>query len=873
MKKIYLVDVSSMFFRAFYAVRSLTSPSGLPVNAIYGFLSMLIKLLKDEKPEYLLFCYDRKEPSFRKDMYNEYKANRSEMPEELGPQIPYIQKFAELLGISSASIAPYEADDIIGTVTKLAKSKGFEVIIVSGDKDFGQLIEDGVVLYDTMKEIRYNTQGVKDKWGIMPSQVVDYLAIVGDSSDNVPGVAGVGPKGAIKLLEEYGTLENIYENIEKVESKSIKQKLIDSKEMALLSKKLVTLAFDVPITSNLEEFKIKNKDVEGLHTLLRELNFKNFEKTLLGDDLTSASAPVRPTPVNEADQSINAPQVTQEVRPTLSSGDLKKYEMKMTVLTIEQLSGRFNEGAALWLLEAEGGVFLASESDTDSEVSLFKVEGSWEDLGRLGDTKTWTWLGHDLKKVWHKLNINSPHAKWDSMLAAYVLLPGEKLDFEHLVQKYLNTKLPDLPSAQDIFELHLNLHSKLMSEFATEESKTILFDIELPLLPILYRMEKTGIKIDIEQLRVQSAELSALLTTEEKKIHELAGEVFNIASPKQLGHILFEKLNLPVQKKTKTGFSTDTDVLEKLKEIHPIAERIVEYRELAKLKNTYLDALPQLADSHGRIHSTFNQAVTSTGRLSSTQPNLQNIPIRTERGARIRKAFVAQEGSILLSADYSQIELRILAHYSSDENLILAFKNDLDIHAATAAQIFSIPLDQVTSDLRRKAKAVNFGIAYGQGAFGLAENLGIGRKEASEIIEKYFQRFPGVKSYIEDTIRQAQQDGYVKTLFGRRRFIAELSSKNQALKKFGERAAINAPIQGTASDLVKKAMVDIDQLLCSHQSVKLILQVHDELIFEGPETALKDIKPKIIDLMEKVINLNVPLKVNASFGANWDEAH
>ncbi|MBX3039973.1 MAG: DNA polymerase I [Bdellovibrionaceae bacterium] len=853
MKTVYLVDVSSMFFRAYYAIRPLTSPSGVPVNAVYGFLSMLTKLLKEERPSYLVFCYDRKEPSFRKDLYEDYKANRTEMPEDLAAQIPYIKKLATLMGIPTLEVPGFEADDLIGTLALKAKAHGAQAVIVSGDKDFGQLLEPGILLYDTMKNIRYDAAGAKEKWGVRPDQMIDYLALVGDSSDNVPGVAGIGPKGAIKLLEQFPSLEAIYENLDAVESKSVREKLLKSKDMAFLSKKLVTISTDVEVPEDFESYRIKAFDRAELLALLQELNFKSFEKTLLGEGDTVVSAA---PPAAAAQAPASSGETPAIVVPPPPRGE---YEVE--ILSEKDLIAKLKPGGTYWGFQDERGLFVASNA------KIYSLDGTPEELGAATDRLMILWKGFDLKSFWHKINADQPLAAWDSMLAAYVVEAGDSSDFGKMLFKHLGNPLPEFPSPEQVLSAQIHLETVLLERLKERSGERVYRELELPLAAILLRMEKRGIRIDLARLREQSAELASEIASVEKEVHELAGESFNVGSPKQLGHILFEKLGLPVVKKTKTGFSTDSDVLEKTN--HPIAERVLVWRELSKLKSTYVDALPQLAKTDDRVHTSFNQALTATGRLSSTAPNLQNIPVRTERGQRVRKAFIAAPGKKLLSVDYSQIELRILAHISGDPGLTKAFAEDLDIHAATAAEVFSVSLQEVTPEHRRVAKAVNFGIAYGQAAFGLAETLGIPRGDAQGIIKRYFEKFKGVEDYIQETIKTAHEKGYVETLFGRRRYIDELKSKNGALRKFGERAAINAPIQGTASDLVKRAMIELGRVV----ETDMLLQVHDELIFEGTEEHLKATAPKILEVMEGIATLSVPLKANYAIGDNWDEAH
>ena len=856
-KQIYVVDVSSMFFRAFYAIRPLTSSKGTPVNAVYGFISMIIKLMKDKNPEHIVFCYDRKEASFRKDLYTEYKAHRTQMPDDMQVQMPYLKQVAALFGICDMELAGFEADDLIGTVATLAQKENYEVYIVSGDKDFCQLINENVFLYDTMKDVVYDAAMVKEKHGVTPAQFIDFLAITGDASDNIPGVAGIGPKGAQKLIEQLGSLEDVYEKIEQVTSVSIKEKLMTSKANALLSKKLATIVCDAPISNCIDDFKLKPFKTEELRSFLQELNFKTFEKNLLGDGQSTFS--------NGNGKSTKTATAKAEESPPV------RYESGLFKSAIKE----WDVEAIQKKLDAGHGFFAFSEASQfaigfGSELYMTDVSAC-----RLNFSKV-MWSGFDLKKVWTELGIRADGTlklDWDLMLGSYVLRAADSSDIEKLADFFLNNKV-DLSAIADLkerlkayYELCLDLSATVKKALHEKDLYVIYEKLEKPVISMLFDMEQKGIKLDLRFLKEFSEELGTDLKTQEEKIHTLAGEEFNIASPKQLGVVLFEKMGLESTKKTKTGYSTDNDVLENLN--HPIGKELILYRELAKLKSTYVDALPEMADQADRVHTHFNQALTATGRLSSTSPNLQNIPIKTEKGQRVRKAFIAAEGKKLLSLDYSQIELRVLAHISEDPGLIRAFRDDLDIHTATASEIFSTDLKAVTKDQRRIAKAVNFGIAYGQGVFGLAETLGIGRKEAADIIERYFIKFSGIREYIESTIKKAHEQKYVETLFGRRRYIPELDNKNVMVKKFGERAAINAPIQGTASDLVKMAMIELKADL----KIDLLLQVHDELIFEATEQEINHQLSWIKETMENVAKLKVPLKVNYSIGKNWDEAH
>lgn len=840
-----------MFFRAFFAIPPMTSTKGQPTNALYGFLSMTLKLLRDVKPDYLVYCFDLPEPSFRSELYEDYKANREEMPDDLSPQIPYLKKLTELLGITHIEKPGFEADDIIGTLAIAAAKNKIEAVIVSGDKDFAQLVRPGVTLYDTMKDVRTDVEGVKAKFGVRPDQIIDYLAIVGDTSDNVPGVRGVGPKGAAKLLGEYDSLDGIYKHVEEIKG-ATQVKMKEGKKSAYLAQKLVTIVTDVNIPIDFDELKMKPIDREPLRVLLQELSFKSFEKTLFA---------------NGSDTAVSARPPEKKATPTKPARKIasKKYsKWEEEELTVEQLRDRVVPYTEIWGLLSERGLYLGYQG------KVLRVPASDDEIGRALGYKHLQWKGFDVKQVLKALKIPIPQVKWDSMLAAYVYRPDQIGEFEEVFEEFCEKKLPDLASPVDVMLAHLELEQVLTEKLAERQGEKVYTELELPLVPVLAAMENKGVKIDFEELKRQSQDLARDIKSLETEIHKLAGDNFNVASPKQLAQVLFEKLKLPPSKKTKTGFSTDSDVLEGLKDKHPIAQLILDYREFTKLKGTYVDAIPALADPQtARVHTRMNQAATSTGRLSSTNPNLQNIPIRTERGRLIRKAFICDEGTTLISADYSQIELRVLAHITDDKGLTKAFQDDLDIHAATASEVFGCKVTDVSAEQRRIAKAVNFGLAYGQGAVGLADTLGISRKESTEIIDRYFKRFSGVKDYMETVSRQGLENGYVETIFGRRRYIPELKSQNQMIRRAGERAAINAPIQGTASDLVKLAMIQADQSL----PIPLLLQVHDELIFESPLEDAKGYADDIKKIMEGVYQLKVPLKVNVGLGPNWDDAH
>lgn len=835
---VYLVDTSSLIFRAFYAIPNLTAPDGQPVNALYGFITMVIRLINDRKPSQLIFCYDSKTPGARYQIYPEYKANRGTMPDELASQIPLIKNIIDYLGLPSIEIEGVEADDIIGTLVAQANGQGWNSVIVSSDKDFAQLIGPTVSMYDTMKEVTIDPEGAYKKWQVKPEQMIDYLALVGDSSDNIPGVTGVGPKTASKLLEEHGSLDGVYQNIEQIKG-ALKERLKENKQMAYLSQKLVTIDLHLKLKHSIQDIPTPTQKPELVYELFDKFNFKTLKpqitKLLQG-----------PAPTGSEDTA--GPDSVQTT-----------YSFSSTLFNEAQLTQHIQSGQTYWLFEFSEKIYV----------------GTSQHLCQLPSTLSSSFLrsvslnpvnGFQVKNLLHKLNIPSCKVAWDSAIASYILKAGQSLELDSLLQSYLPEYTLN-PGADGYFDGLLKLETFLKQEIKPFEK--LYYEIELPVTEILYQMEKEGILLDTDWLIEERTQLFNEISALEKKIHQLSGQEFNIASPKQLSQVLFETLKLPPKKKTKTGFSTDNEVLLELKDEHPVITQILEYRELTKLKSTYVDPLPQMADASGRIHTTFQQLTTATGRLSSVHPNLQNIPIRTERGERIRKAFIAKPGCLLAAFDYSQIELRVLAHACQDPGLIKAFEQNLDIHSSTASELFEVPLEKVTGDHRRTAKAVNFGIAYGQSAFGLAQTLGVNRKEAQDIIDRYFTRFPKVKDYVAETIALAKKQGFVETLFGRRRYIPEIQSKNNAVQKFGERAAINAPMQGSAADIVKLAMIQVSR----STTLKILLQVHDELVIEGPEEQLRAEAPKIQSLMQEVTQLKVPLVVHYGIGKNWSDAH
>lgn len=831
MKTFYIIDISSFFFRSYYAIPGqMTSSSGVPTNALYGVLSMLLRLIRDHKPDYIAAGFDTKTPSFRKEIFPEYKANRGEMPEDLQKQVPWLKQMMQILNIYSLEKERYEADDIIGTLARWGKEHNLKVFIVSGDKDFAQLVDKNTALLDTMKSKMYYREDVYAKWKVYPEQMIDYQALMGDSSDNIPGVKGIGPKGAATLLKEYGNLYNIYNNINKI-NKTLQKKLQSGKQEGFLSRQLVTIVQDIKIDCNLSDLAFKEPDDVRFKNFLEELNFNTFLKTLY-------------------------PEKKQKKK------EIPKKQLIKNKWTKEDVAHQLEPYSSLWLGEWKGKLYLGYKKQL-IELAPENLEG----FAAILDDKWIRWSGYDLKSLWGELGLKKPIPEWDSMVAGHLLDSRPSHSFHFLCKQYLKSEEePETP--ETLYQRHSQLKDILERKLKILDLETLFNEVELPLIPVLYDMENHGMFLNREEVERQSVHLEKDLKELEKSIFQLCGTTLNLASPKQLGDVLFDKLNLPQGRKTKSGRSTDSRELMKLKGRHQVVPLILEYRELFKLKSTYTSSLIDLVrPKTQRIHTCFRQTATATGRLSSVHPNLQNIPIKTERGKQIRRAFTAPKGSLLVSADYSQIELRILAHITEDPGLLKAFREERDIHAATASEIFNVPLKEVTPELRRKSKAVNFGIAYGQGAYGLAESLGISRSEGKTIIESYFKKFKKVRDYIE-TAKELSR-GYVETLFGRKRFFADWELKNPQMRAAAERAAINAPIQGTASDIVKKAMIELDRSL----PIPLVSQVHDELLFECPKEQWEQEKPHIISLMENCVSLKAPLKVNCVAGSHWAEAH
>ena len=890
-KEIVLIDGNSYIHRAFHALRDLKNSKGQPTNAIYGFLRMLDKVLKDKKPRYAAVIFDTGKPTFRHEKFPEYKINRLKMPEDMVSQLPYIREIVQASGITILEKDGYEADDLIATICEWARKNGFRVTIVSSDKDLLQLVSDDIAMWDTMKDILMTPEFVLEKYELPPEKLEDVFALMGDTSDNVPGVPGIGPKTAIKLIREYGSLQNVIENADKIKSKKIRENLKKYAEQALLSKELVRLKRHAPVEIDLKKFALREPDYEKLAKLYRELEFKSFLEEL----------PVDVELKNKRPGGIFRIVDTSEELDRLSKVLKQSRSIAIDIIADSPFP----------MIAKPVGLCVATGSDEAFYIPHKILEGSdfpgrpknssFEPLRSFLENGDIAKNGHNLKYVLLVLKqagTNLAGIDFDAMIASYLLDPGKAshnleaiakevleedlLSFEDIAgkgKKQLNSR--DIKSEKlcqymcQRCVVSWRVTPILRERLEKENLNRLFYEIEMPLVSVLASMEAHGVLVDRSKLEEVARNLEKRLKVIEQTIYQLAGEEFNIQSPKQLREILFDRLGLPVIKKTKTGPSTDVEVLTVLSKEHPLPKAVLEYRSLAKLKSGYVDSLPKLINPKtGRIHTSYNQTVTATGRLSSSDPNLQNIPIRTEEGREIRSAFVAPQGYMLLSADYSQIELRILAHYSRDELLIEAFKKGEDIHAKTASEVLGVPIEEVTPDMRRQAKVVNFGIIYGMGAYGLAKELGISTSEAKEWIENYFARYKGVKRFIEETIATARDKGYVETLWGRKRYIPEINSRNKNVQQFGERLAVNTPIQGSAADLIKSVMIRLHNLLPEQPfRAKMILQVHDELIFEVEEDACEKLGSLLKKEMTSVKRLNVPLEVEIGWGKNWTDAH
>ena len=887
-KVIYLIDGSSYIHRAYHAIKNLSNSKGLPTNAILGFTKMLLKLLDDKSPEYIAIAFDLKGPTFRHKMFKDYKSRRPPMPEDMVVQLPYIKNVVAGLNIKILEKEGYEADDLIGTVATLSEKQGFNVVIVSGDKDFKQLVSENTIIWDSMNERITDYKKIRSDYGIEPEQIIEVMALSGDKVDDIPGIPGVGEKTGMKLIQQFQTVENLFENTHKITKLPLRQKVEQFKDQVILSRKLVTIDKAVPTNATIDQLRLKDPEKKGLTDIFRALEFKSLmdrfsEKPVLSekdyrlivamDELKSLVKMIREKGIVCLDTE------TTDINPLLAELVGISFCVEPETAYYIPLGHMNNSGAP--------------QISLDDALSVLKEMLCDENIKKIGQN-----IKYDAE-VLARYGIELGGVFFDTMIASYVINPAiRQHNLDNLAQLYLGYKMVSYKevtadkkdknfayvdinkakeySCEDV-EITIKLKSILENRLRDTDNYTLFQDLEMRLVPVLMDMEMAGVKIDVAFFKDISKKYADEIAFIKSDIYRLVGEEFNLNSPQQLGYILFEKLKLPGKKKTrkKSGYSTDVEVLTELAKVNRIPALLLRYRTIAKLKSTYLDALVNIVNKDtGRVHTSYNQTVTVTGRLSSSNPNLQNIPIKNEEGREIRKGFIADEGHFLLSADYSQIELRVFAHYSNDPVLLEAFEKEEDIHARTATEIFDVHPDMVTPEMRRMAKTINFGIIYGMGQIKLAKELAINKKMAQVYLDNYYKRYKGVKDFKEKIISQAKEDGYVTTLLKRRRYLPNIDSDNGNIRSEAERAAVNTPIQGTAADLIKMAMINIsEKLKIDNLMSKMLLQVHDELIFEIPYDELNVVKSIVKNEMESVYPLSVPLKVDINWGKNWDEAH
>ncbi|MCZ7408428.1 DNA polymerase I [Parvimonas micra] len=875
MKKILLIDGSSLIFRAFYAIRNLTTKDGVFVNGVYGFLNMYYKALELINPTHVFVAFDKGSKTFRHNEFADYKGTRDNAPNEITYQFGILKDLLSSMNVNYLELDEYEADDIIGTIAKLAQKEGFEVDIFTGDRDYLQLVDDNILVYLTKKGISeiklMNTESILEEYDLSPKQLIDVKALQGDSSDNIPGVKGVGEKTALKLIQEYGNLENLYENIDNLKGK-LKENLVNEKDKAYLSRYLGEIFLRVPIERNIEDFEIKDVNYNEYLKKLEKLEFNSIINKHFKD--------IKKESTVKSNQNIDFEVINfSEIFEKIKNDD--EISIKF-----------FSDKGYIYRKKFYIGIY----SNFNKKAYIckdFKLS-DFEKFCNL-DIKI---IGYDIKEeLFFALKNNLEFKNYEDVMILEYLIDSNKGNYDILKvsNEFLNLEILDLKemlgkgkNKKTFFELEENIIFKFISqnvfaisalydifiEKAKENNLISLYEnVEKPLVKVLADMEKTGVLVDRNKIIELNEEYSKLAYLYEQKVYELAGEVFNLNSPKQLGVILFEKIGLPVVKKTKTGYSTDVEVLEKLSKKHEIADYILKYRSLNKLISTYLDGILEYIMDDGRVRTSFKQMITATGRLSSVDPNLQNIPIRSEEGKNIRKVFVADKNKVFIDADYSQIELRVLAHLSKDSVMIDSFKNDLDIHYKTASEVFGVPINEVTDNQRRSAKAVNFGIVYGISDYGLSKDLNITRNEARQYIDGYLNTYPSIKSYMEEIVNKAKKDGFVTTILDRKRYIPEINSKNFNIRSFGERIALNTPIQGSAADIIKLAMIKVyERLKIEKVNAKLILQIHDELIVECEESEKETVKKILKNSMENVYKLDLPLKVDICEGRNWYES-
>lgn len=891
-EKLFLIDGNSYCYRAFYAIKELRDSKGKPTNAVYGFILMLKKLLEKESPGYIGVAFDLKGPTFRHEQFEDYKSHRKPMPDDLVSQMGLIKEVISAYNIPIFEKQGFEADDILATIAKKMSQKGIDVYIVTGDKDMLQIIDDNIKVYSTNKEgLIYDSRAVKEKFsGLGPENITDIIALAGDATDNIPGVRGIGEKTAIELIKEFGSLDNLYKNLDKIKSGPRKEMLSQQEDNARMSKELATVDSDVSIEISADLVRAKDPDPEKLLGIFKELEFKNFAR-----EIASRNSDVHKEANYKTIDTLGGFKdfIRELKRKAEFVLDIETTSERPMEAELVGISFCWKEGEAYYVaLTPKGEEHSVKAKGVDMEEALKELKPILEDPGikKIGQN-----IKYD-KLVLSNYGIEVNGISYDTMIASYLLNPSkishglDDIAFEYLDHKMasidellgtgkkrvtmdmVDVEKVSMYSCEDS-DVTFRLKNVLEKEILKKELGGLFSDIELPLVEVLSRIEKNGIKIDVGFLKETSFNMERELAELIKEIYRIAGEEFNINSPKQLSRILFEKLGLSVVKRTKTGSSTDVEVLEKLSSSHPVAKELLRYRELSKLKSTYVDALPELINKKtGRLHTSFNQAVTATGRLSSSNPNLQNIPVKTEEGKRIRKAFIGERGNLIMSADYSQIELRILAHLSKDPELVSAFENNRDVHTHTASLIFGIKESEVTQEMRSNAKTVNFGIIYGISAFGLSKGLNIDPSSAQQFIDSYFERYPRVRVYMQDKIEEARDVGYVTTLFNRRRYIPEIKTGGMREQQQAERIAINTPVQGSAADLIKIAMIKICNSMKKENFKSLMtLQVHDELVFEVPMDELDIMKKLVKEEMEGAVKLSVPVEVSVQCGKNWLE--
>ncbi len=887
-KTLALIDGSSYIYRAFYAIRGLANSKGFPTGAVYGFINMLKKVINDKKPDYIAVAFDAKGPNFRHEIYPEYKANRPEMPEDLRPQIPKIKELVDAYNVKSFEVSGFEADDIIGTVVSKL-SDDVDIVIITGDKDMSQLVSDHTTLLDTMKDKVVDIESVKENYGTSGDGIVELFGLSGDTTDNIPGIPGIGEKTAVELIKKYGTIENLIENVDDFSGKK-RENIKKHGELALLSRRLFRIDRDVPIEVSLEEMDIKEPEAEKLKKLFLELEFTSLLSEIEGPG-KGIDVPFE-TVLDEK----RLKEIIEEAEKTeWLSVDTETTSKNPMEADLVGISLCFDKKSSYYIPLAHRYIGAPKQLDMKEALNLLSPILSDPKVKKVGQNIKYDYI------VLKKYGIEISPISFDTMVASYVINPSRKAhNLDAISMGYLGHRtitykdvagsgkgqltfdMVDIDtasrySAEDSFVV-FNLMPILKEKLIELSTDKLFYDVEVPLIKILADMEICGVRVDEKLLAVLSAEFRSKISELEKKITDLAGEIFNINSTQQLAKVLFEKMRIPVIKKTKTGYSTDNDVLTTLSGEYPIAADVLEYRSLAKLKSTYVDSLPKLINKKtGRIHTSYNQTVTATGRLSSSDPNLQNIPIRTSEGRRIREAFIPDEGHIFISSDYSQIELRLLAHFSKDPALIEAFARGEDIHQSTASLIFGVGPNDVTPEMRRKAKTINFGIIYGISAHGLSQQLGIPHAEAQKFIDSYFEKFSGVRKYFDDVMKRAEADGFVTTIMDRRRYLPELKSTDRNIKSFAQRMAINTPVQGSAADIIKIAMINLNRrLVAEGLKARMILQVHDELVIEAPQDEVEKVRQATIEEMEGVkgvMALSVPIDVDVNTGKNWSEVH